>query len=456
LEVVSGNDVNVRNDLTVQGDVAASTVHADGQDVGAALNDLQSSKAPVVNPTLMGSVSLPETTEYAGEQLSDRFAAKVDYATPANAQAGTSYTFVAADANRITTASNGSAVTFTIPPQSSVTWGAATILRVVNYGAGALTIEGGSGVTVTNTASTISQYQAASAIRTGEDAWTLVPFGESAFSATGGNEVVTVGSYRYHLFTSSSTFVVASGSGNCEILVVGAGAGGGRRLAGGGGGGAIEPATGYTTQELSGGSYAVTVGTGGSGSTDTSVKGSNGGSSSFVGTSTITALGGGGGASRSASGGLTGGSGGGGEGFAGGSGGSASGNNTNVGGAGENSGNYCGGGGGGATTAGASGSASGNGGSGKTLTDIDSDLTSANFSTFTGMTVISSGGGGGSFGGTAGTGATGAGSGTNDATAAGNGTSFGSGGGGGGEGGGATSGNGGNGFGGLVIVRYAV
>jgi len=78
LEVVSGNDVNVRNDLTVQGDVAASTVHADGQDVGAALNDLQSNKAPVVNPTLMGSVSLPETTEYAGEQLSDRFAAKLD------------------------------------------------------------------------------------------------------------------------------------------------------------------------------------------------------------------------------------------------------------------------------------------------------------------------------------------------------------------------------------------
>jgi len=42
---------------------------------------LQSSKAPVVNPTLMGSVSLPETTEYAGEQLSDRFAAKLDYPT---------------------------------------------------------------------------------------------------------------------------------------------------------------------------------------------------------------------------------------------------------------------------------------------------------------------------------------------------------------------------------------
>jgi len=56
------------------------------------LNDLQSNKAPVVNPTLMGSVSLPETTEYAGEQLSDRFAAKLPYsygtATPTTSDDG--------------------------------------------------------------------------------------------------------------------------------------------------------------------------------------------------------------------------------------------------------------------------------------------------------------------------------------------------------------------------------
>jgi hypothetical protein len=39
-------------------------------------------------------------------------------------------------------------------------------------------------VTVTNTATTIGQYEAAAAIRTGSDAWTLVPFGGSVGSAT--------------------------------------------------------------------------------------------------------------------------------------------------------------------------------------------------------------------------------------------------------------------------------
>lgn len=111
------------------------------------------------------------------EDVSVELASKVDYALPTNAQTGTAYTFVAADAEKLTTASNGSAVTFTIPPQSSVAWGDDTILRVVNYGAGALTVDGGSGVTVTNTAATIGQYGGGAAIRTGSDAWTFVPFG---------------------------------------------------------------------------------------------------------------------------------------------------------------------------------------------------------------------------------------------------------------------------------------
>jgi hypothetical protein len=93
------------------------------------------------------------------------------------------------------------------------------------------------------------------------------------------------------------------------------------------------------------------------------------------------------------------------------------------------------------------------------LTDIDSALTSANFTTLTGMTRIGSGAGGGTRGtespGTAGTGGTGAGNGSNNTSTGGAGTSFGSAGGGGGNN--TVAGHpGGNGFKGLVIVRYAV
>ena len=52
----------------------------------------------------------------AAADLNAEFASKIDYALPTNTQTGTAYTFVAADAEKLTTASNGSAVTLTIPP----------------------------------------------------------------------------------------------------------------------------------------------------------------------------------------------------------------------------------------------------------------------------------------------------------------------------------------------------
>jgi hypothetical protein len=397
------------------------------------------------------------------EDVNVALSLKADYATPFNDQSGSgsaAYTFALADGTRVTASSASAAKTFIIPPQASVTWPNNTIIRVVNYGAGALTIAGGLGVTVTNTASSLIQFQAGAAIRTGSDAWTLVPFGVSDFSAIGGNEVATVGSYRYHLFTSTSAFVVESGKSDCEIAVIGAGGGGGRWGAGGGGG-AKEPASGYTTQNLSAGSYTVTVASGGIGALTINVKGGTPSDTSFAGTSTITAKGGGGGGTAGSETGANGGSGGGGSGAAAAAtpGGTASGSNTNAGGtASPSAPNYGSGGGGGATAVGGNGTstAGGNGGAGLALSTIDANLTSANFSTFSGMTVISSGGGGGCFrGGTGGTGGTGAGNGTNSNNTGGNATAFGAGGGGGGN---AVAGDGlgGNGYGGLVIVRYRV
>ena len=50
-------------------------------------------------------------------------------------------------------------------------------------------------------------------------------------SATGGNEVKTVGSYKYHIFTASGTFTVTAGSGNIEVMSCGGGGGGGYNVA---------------------------------------------------------------------------------------------------------------------------------------------------------------------------------------------------------------------------------
>jgi hypothetical protein len=277
-------------------------------------------------------------------------------------------------------------------------------------------------------------------------------------SATGGT-TGTAGVYKYHFFTGNGTFAVTVG-GSVEICGIGGGAGGGYNIASGGGGGEVDIWTALTATASN---YDVVVGAGSAGLTGSNGPATQGGITTFkLGATTyVSSLGGGGGSNYTFAGG-TGGSGGGG-GYEGGAGGTASGSNTFAGGAGFHSGNdYRGAGGGGATAVGLGGAAAytgGYGGQGYTLTSIDSNLTAANFGTFTGMTVIASGAGGCGMnltgGGTKGLGGTGAGDGgqsTNvDATS---GVSYGSGGGGGKWDSGGQGGAGGNGKAGLVIVRY--
>jgi mucin-19 len=236
--------------------------------------------------------------------------------------------------------------------------------------------------------------------------------------------------------SAASNFVIRTTvSTSYQVLVVGGGGGGGRGGGAGGGGGAGALQL-FTTQSLSiGTSYAVVVGIGGNVTDPTNP--ANGGTSSFGGS--LTALGGGHGEAYpgSALPAGNGGSGGGGGNDAP-TAGTASGPNTFAGGRGYGYPPGLGGGGGGATAVGSpgtTGTGAGNGGQGYTLTAIDSNLTSANFSWLSGMTVIASGGGGGLENGgglPAGVGGTGGGNGANgdtgiNATAA---TSFGSGGGG--------------------------
>jgi hypothetical protein len=263
-----------------------------------------------------------------------------------------------------------------------------------------------------------------------------------------GGTVTTSGGYTIHTFNSSGTLLAYRPVEVEYLVVAGGGSGGGNiNIAHGAGG-----AGGYRSSvsgELSGGgvsaesklsltgntSYTITVGAGGSGTTQTN------GSDSSLGT--VTSVGGGRGGSTSSNNGLTGGSGGGagyagstlgsgttGQGFAGGTGSSPSG------------GVAGGGGGGGAGQLGGNTSASncGNGGNG-----VSSSITGS-------AVTRGGGGGGGAYNLTVGNGGSGGGGagGNHVGVSPVSGTSN-TGGGGGGAGG---SGAGANGGSGVVIIRY--
>ena len=280
--------------------------------------------------------------------------------------------------------------------------------------------------------------------------------------ATGGDTIMTDGTYWYHTFLSSGTFTPQKAL-SCDYLVVAGGGGGGfttNSRAGGGGGGAgglrstVTATGGGGSLEsplslASGTGYTVTIGAGGAGATTlTAVSGSN---SVFA---TITATGGGGGACTfSGSGALTGGSGGGGEGDSFMTGANGTTNQGYKGGNGASAGAGTSGGGGGAGAVGSNGNGitvNGAGGAGVATSISGSSVTYAG------------GGGGGGTGQDLGTIAGGAGGtgggGAGGTVAVGTAGTANTGGGGGGAGARYNLGNqnGGAGGSGIVIVRYAV
>lgn len=98
-----------------------------------------------------------------------------------NAQTGTTYTFVLTDnRNKLITASNAAAQTYTIPLNSSVAFPTGSVINIIAIGAGQVTIQGASGVTVASTGATATapklraQYSAASLIKVGTDSWYVI------------------------------------------------------------------------------------------------------------------------------------------------------------------------------------------------------------------------------------------------------------------------------------------
>jgi len=94
-----------------------------------------------------------------------------------NAQTGTTYTTVLADNGKLVTQANASAITTTVAPFGSVAYPVGAQLNFTQLGAGQVTIQGGSGVTIVSTGGTAStpklraQYSSATAICISQDNW---------------------------------------------------------------------------------------------------------------------------------------------------------------------------------------------------------------------------------------------------------------------------------------------
>jgi hypothetical protein len=94
-----------------------------------------------------------------------------------NGQTVTTYTLVLTDAGKIITATHADPQTYTIPTNASIAFPVGTIINVIQAGAGAVTLEGDTGVTVNGTSAgsvaTTTQYQGAALLKTGENVWII-------------------------------------------------------------------------------------------------------------------------------------------------------------------------------------------------------------------------------------------------------------------------------------------
>jgi hypothetical protein len=100
-----------------------------------------------------------------------------------NAQTGTTYTFVLADAdNKLVTASNASAQTYSIPTNASVAFPIGTQLNIIQIGAGQVTVNAVTSgtTTIVSTGATPAtpkcrvQYSAITLIKRDTDSWYAV------------------------------------------------------------------------------------------------------------------------------------------------------------------------------------------------------------------------------------------------------------------------------------------
>lgn len=137
-------------------------------------------KANLASPALTGTPTAPTasvgtaTTQIATTAL---VASTASLELVQNSQTGTTYTLALTDAGGFVELSNASAVTLTIPPNSSVAFPVRTRIDIIAQGAGQVAIAAGAGVTIRSAGSKLKltgQYSGATLVKRATDEWYLI------------------------------------------------------------------------------------------------------------------------------------------------------------------------------------------------------------------------------------------------------------------------------------------
>lgn len=94
-----------------------------------------------------------------------------------NAQTGTTYTLALTDAGKLVDLNNASAITLTVPPNSSVAFVVGTRINLLQSGAGQVTVAAGSGVTINSKDGNLKltgQWSAATLVQRSANTWVLI------------------------------------------------------------------------------------------------------------------------------------------------------------------------------------------------------------------------------------------------------------------------------------------
>ena len=139
-----------------------------GSDVVTALGE----KVVKAGDTMTGLLTL------SGAPTADLHAASKKYVDvlDINTQTGTSFGPVLTDVGKLVTLNNASAITVTVPLNSTIAFPIGAQIHLLQLGAGVVTVTQAGGVTVNATPSKIfrAQFSMATLIKYGTDTWVLV------------------------------------------------------------------------------------------------------------------------------------------------------------------------------------------------------------------------------------------------------------------------------------------
>lgn len=182
--------------------------------------------------TPAGGIAATNVQAAIEETVTDAAATYAALALPKSTQTN-DYTTVLGDAGTIIEGNKATAMTFTIPPNSSVAYPLNTVMEFCQLGAGAITVAAGSGVTFDGgNATTTAQYQSLFARQRATDEWVItgsVQLGEIGYAAITAD--VTQAAVGNALVAGLSTTVTAPGgrplritcSGNLKQSTAGSG-----------------------------------------------------------------------------------------------------------------------------------------------------------------------------------------------------------------------------------------